>query len=180
MKDMDGPRSPEIVVGFFFFFLRSNEPQEAHSHGLWWKTYNARHHDTIDFEMKPKVTQFSLMNQTSTSFLFRHILSPRTAPLPAPVVQAQNLPRRSFPFTPLPRSCPFLKYGLLFPSSSALITVIPQQDCYSSIVSGQLTFDSAVPPAWSMHKRLSDLLKNDHLVTTFPDPTPPPALNSFP
>lgn len=89
----------------------------------------------------------------------------------------QDAPSPSLPF---PLSCPFLKYGLLFPPSSALITVIPQQDCYSSIVSGQLTFDSALPPAWSMHNQLSDLLKNDHLVTPFPDPAAPPALNSFP
>lgn len=74
--------------------------------------------------------------------------------------------------SPLPLSCPFLKYGLLFLPSFVLITIIPQQDCFSSIVSCQNTFDSAFPPTWSMHNGLSDRPKM--IISKPPSPTPPP------
>lgn len=84
-----------------------------------------------------------------------------------------------FPSSHLPLSCPFLKDSLLFPPSSVLITIIPQQDCFGGTVSGHLTFDPALPPTWSMYNGLSELLKwssQNHL----PPPHHSLAFNSFP
>lgn len=172
MKDTDGPAHQKMLLT-----LRSNGPREAHSRAL--KTHTVLNIMILILKWSPRSPcSASWIRETPnfssiTPYLGKWYHHPSCCA--SSESRGHPDPPSPFPSSHLPLSCPFLKDSLLFPPPSVLITIIPQQNCFGSTVSGQLTFDPALSPTWSMYNGLSELLK---MIISKP-PSPTPSLPSF-